>query len=83
MIIKRFSATRILDTNSATGFIKGRKYDTDLDRLGRSSTQREMRQELNLRKEIVKAKKQLRRESAGDINSELRKEKSKVWQYIN
>lgn len=28
----------ILNTNGAAGFIKGRKYDTDLDRLGRMNT---------------------------------------------
>lgn len=41
MKIKRFSATKVLNTNSP-GFIRGRKYDTDFDRLGRSSTQREL-----------------------------------------
>lgn len=39
MIIKRFS--KILNTN-APGFIKGRKYDQDFDRLGRMETQRQM-----------------------------------------
>jgi hypothetical protein len=39
MIIKRFSKT--LNTNSP-GFIKGRKYDQDFDRLGRLETQRQM-----------------------------------------
>jgi hypothetical protein len=34
---KHFSGTHILNTN-APGFIKGRKYDTDLDRLGRMET---------------------------------------------
>ncbi len=36
MIVKRFSQ-KILNTNSP-GFIRGRKYDTDLDRLGRMKT---------------------------------------------
>jgi hypothetical protein len=39
MIIKRFSKT--LNTN-APGFIKGRKYDQDFDRLGRMETQKQM-----------------------------------------
>ena len=47
---KSFSGTKILNTN-APGFIKGRKYDTDLDRLGRIKTAqgelREMNKELN------------------------------------
>ena len=34
---KLYSGTHILNTN-APGFIKGRKYDTDLDRLGRMET---------------------------------------------
>ena len=39
---KLYSGTHILNTN-APGFIKGRKYDTDLDRLGRMETaQREL-----------------------------------------
>lgn len=65
MKIKRFSQTKILNTNNpALGFTRGRKYDTDMDRLGRIKTAqgeltkigdlgREMRKlnmELNLRK---------------------------------
>lgn len=38
-MIKRFSKQLgYLETNGAEGFIKGRKYDTDLNRLGRSKT---------------------------------------------
>lgn len=37
MIVKRFSQ-RILGTNGAFGFKRGRKYDEDLDRLGRMKT---------------------------------------------
>ena len=37
MIVKRFSQ-RILGTNGAFGFRRGRKYDEDLDRLGRMKT---------------------------------------------
>jgi hypothetical protein len=37
--IKRFSKQiGYLNTNGAEGFIKGRKYDTDLNRLGRAKT---------------------------------------------
>lgn len=50
MIVKRFSQ-KILNTNSP-GFIRGRKYDTDLDRLGRMETShREMSRIGDLRKE--------------------------------
>lgn len=44
IVIKRFSQSKILNTNSPLlGFTRGRKYDTDLDRLGRMSTsQREL-----------------------------------------
>lgn len=39
MKIKRFSQTKILNTNNpALGFTRGRKYDTDMDRLGRIKT---------------------------------------------
>lgn len=36
--VRRFSQIGYLNTNGAEGFIKGRKYDTDLNRLGRSKT---------------------------------------------
>ena len=50
MIVKRFSQ-KILNTNSP-GFIRGRKYDTDLDRLGRMETShRELSRIGDLRKE--------------------------------
>jgi hypothetical protein len=41
---KNFSGTKILNTNAPQlGFTRGRKYDTDLDRLGRMDTaQREL-----------------------------------------
>ena len=37
---KQYSSNQILNTNAGSqfGFIKGRKYDTDLDRLGRMKT---------------------------------------------
>lgn len=50
--------SKILNTNiSGIGFQRGRKYDTDLDRLGRMKTaQSELRKtgELNLQKELKK-----------------------------
>jgi hypothetical protein len=61
MIIKRkiFSGTKILNTN-APGFIKGRKYDTDLDRLGRMETsQRELHKTRDLNSEIREMNKEL------------------------
>lgn len=61
MKIKRFSQTKILNTNSMPGFIKGRKYDTDLDRLGRMDTaQRELHRIGDLRSEMRKLNSELR-----------------------
>ena len=63
IIIKRFSQTKILNTNNPLlGFSRGRKYDTDMDRLGRMSTsQRELAKigDLNMNKEVNKLKKDL------------------------
>lgn len=41
---KKFTQTKILNTNApGIGFTRGRKYDTDMDRLGRMDTaQREL-----------------------------------------
>ena len=63
IIIKRFSQTKILNTNNpALGFTKGRKYDTDLDRLGRMETaQRELAKVRDLGKEMRKLQGELRR----------------------
>ena len=59
IVRKKFSGTHILNTN-APGFIKGRKYDTDLDRLGRMETsQRELSKPKVLRDEIGKLSKEL------------------------
>ncbi len=56
---KGFSGTKILNTN-APGFIKGRKYDTDLDRLGRMKTsQRELQRVPDLGKEVRELNKEL------------------------
>ena len=62
IIIKRFSQTKILNTNNpALGFTKGRKYDTDLDRLGRMETaQRELAKVGDLGKEMRKLQGELR-----------------------
>lgn len=63
IIIKRFSQTKILNTNNpALGFTRGRKYDTDLDRLGRMETaQRELAKVGDLGKEMRKLQGELRR----------------------
>lgn len=63
IIIKRFSQTKILNTNNpALGFTKGRKYDTDLDRLGRMETaQRELAKVGDLGREMRKLQGELRR----------------------
>ena len=61
MKIKRFSHTKIMNTNSALGFTRGRKYDTDLDRLGRMETsQRELHRLGDLRSEMRKLNSELR-----------------------
>lgn len=55
--------SRILNTNMGLGFQRGRKYDTDLDRLGRMETSHgELRKtrELNLQAEMRKLKKTMR-----------------------
>lgn len=57
---KSFSGTKILNTNAASGFIKGRKYDTDLDRLGRIDTaQGELKKTRDLNSEIRRMNKEL------------------------
>lgn len=53
------SKSNILDTNSTPGFRKGRKYDTDMDRLSRSSVQNEMSTN-QLNKELENARKELK-----------------------
>lgn len=61
--VKRFSQTKILGTNNQNlGFIRGRKYDTDLDRLGRMETsQRELTRLGDLRTELRKMNSELNR----------------------
>lgn len=74
MIIRRknFSGTQILNTNNAPGFIRGRKYDTDLDRLGRMKTaQRELHRVGDLNSELRK------------MNKELNIGRQGKWQNIN
>ena len=61
MKIKRFSASRIMNTKLGLGFDKNRKYDTDLDRLGRMETgMSDMRKTNQLNKELRKTRKELR-----------------------
>ncbi len=61
MKIKRFSASRIMNTKLGLGFDKNRKYDTDLDRLGRMETgMSEMRKTNQLNDELRKTRKELR-----------------------
>jgi hypothetical protein len=58
---KIFSAQKILNTNlSGIGFQRGRKYDTDLDRLGRMNTsQRELHKVGDLGREMRKLNSEL------------------------
>lgn len=67
MRIKRFSQTKILNTNNpALGFKRGRKYDTDLDRLGRMETsQRELTRIGDLGREMRKLNQELNRGGIG------------------
>ena len=72
MKIKRFSATKILNTNMGLGFRRGRKYDTDLDRLGRMDTsQRELSRVNQLGNEMRK------------LRSELNNERLGIWQHTD
>lgn len=59
--VKRFSKGQILNTRLGLGFNKHRKYDTDMDRLGRMETaQSELRKTGTLNDELRKAKQELR-----------------------
>lgn len=58
MIVKRFSQ-RILGTNGSFGFRRGRKYDMDLDRLGRMETSH---RELSKTDDVRKEQREMRRE---------------------
>lgn len=73
MKIKRFSQTKILNTNNpALGFTRGRKYDTDMDRLGRIKTaQGELTKIGDLGKEMRK------------LNMELNSGDLRKWQNID
>jgi hypothetical protein len=69
---KHFSGVKILETSGSPGFIRGRKYDTDLDRLGRMETsQRELNEVGTLGKEMRK------------LNKELNQGRLGKWQDIN
>lgn len=51
---------QILGTSGASGFIRGRKYDTDLNRLGRMKTaQRELQKTGDIGKEVRNMSKEL------------------------
>lgn len=39
---KKPPVSKVIDTNTNSNFIKGRKYDTDIDRLSRRSVQNEL-----------------------------------------
>lgn len=73
MKIKRFSQTKILNTNNpALGFTRGRKYDTNMDRLGRIKTaQGELTKIGDLGKEMRK------------LNMELNSGGLRKWQNID
>ena len=70
MRIKRFSQTKILNTNNpALGFKRGRKYDTDLDRLGRMETsQRELARIGDLGREMRKLNQELNKQISQNHN---------------
>ena len=60
---KKFTQTKILNTNApGIGFTRGRKYDTDMDRLGRMDTaQRELQRVGALGREMRKLSSELHR----------------------
>lgn len=68
-ILKRFSANRILNTKFS-GFIRGRNYDQDINRLCRLSTKRQMGIG-NLNGEMRKLK------------SELNEARLGIWQHTD
>lgn len=68
MILKRFSANQILNTNAPSlGFKRGRKYDTDLDRLGRMNTSH---REMSRLRDIAKEQREMSRELNRGISSQ-------------
>lgn len=68
MILKRFSANQILNTNAPSlGFKRGRKYDTDLDRLGRMNTSH---REMSRLRDIAKEQREMSRELNRGIGSQ-------------
>lgn len=68
---KKFSATKILNTNGTPGFTRNRKYDTDLDRLGRMETShRELSRIGDLGNEIRKMNTELRGGLSKNIKDE-------------
>jgi hypothetical protein len=57
--IKNYSTNQLLGTTGNTGFIRGRKYDEDMNRLSRYQTQRELHNIGNLGREIREMNKEL------------------------
>lgn len=68
MKIKRFSSTHILNTNGIAGFEHGRKYDQDMNRLGRGLVKNELTQTNQLHREMRK------------LNTELNNGRLGKWQ---
>lgn len=57
----RNPVSKIINTNGNLNFTKGRKYDTDMDRLSRRSVQNELSSnQINLDKELEKSRKELK-----------------------
>lgn len=67
MKLKRFSQTKILNTNNPLlGFSRNRNYDMDLSRLGKMNTsQRELQMVGELNREIRKMNKELNTNNRG------------------
>lgn len=64
--IKHYSTNQILGTTGSVGFIRGRKYDMDMNRLSRYETRRELGGGVgNLGKEIREMNKELNQERLG------------------
>lgn len=57
--IKNYSTNQILGTTGTAGFIRDRKYDEDMNRLGRYKTSRELHEVGNLGREMRKLSQEL------------------------
>jgi hypothetical protein len=58
-LIKDFSTNQLIGTTGTAGFIRNRKYDEDMNRLGRYKTQRELHNIGNLGREIREMNREL------------------------